>query len=218
MSQDVDRDDSYPPFHDQPAAVPQADDLRRPAPGSGLRLEEGDPRQGCRHVQGHPGCGVCVRLQEQLWRWQVDRLRAHLRHPGQRQEVRTQAPAGPPRTVREEEDDPQAAQGTQEPYEEGARYQEGQGRTGRQEVSALFFWGNVAAAWCGCRCGLLAPRGMATRGDAFLLVWELDYSIKRENTKTIKEQQQQFPLNKEKSTANSATASQRSFPARTSEE
>merc|ERR1712146_303781 len=96
-------------------------------PGSRWRVEEGPVGEAVQDVQG-PGPQLlpALRLQGRLrWRPQLG-LWHDLRQPRGGQEVRAEVPADAIRDGQGQGCGPQAAQGAEEPCEEGSRHEEGQ--------------------------------------------------------------------------------------------
>ncbi|KAI2657884.1 40S ribosomal protein S24 [Labeo rohita] len=68
--------------YDKPAASEEANGCRCPASRQSNSPQDRDQGEACKNVQNHPRCGVRLRLQNSIWRWQDDRVRHDLRLHG----------------------------------------------------------------------------------------------------------------------------------------
>lgn len=59
---------------------------RCPASRQSNSPQDRDQGEACKNVQNHPRCGVRLRLQNSVWRWQDNRVWHDLRLVGLRQE------------------------------------------------------------------------------------------------------------------------------------
>ena len=79
---------AHPQVHDQPPARPAPVHRRRAAPRARQRAQVRGSREALQDVRRQGGRrGLRLRLPHAVWRWQIDRLRPHLRQRRRREEV-----------------------------------------------------------------------------------------------------------------------------------